>query len=181
MMQRPGYLREFLEFWTPRPEVNKIWFSMFTPQQGATGAEILSSTQRAAAVEELLCLRKLFPKLDMTEGAIREFLSPPASPGECIFAQTTEIISADLKTRVAPCQFGGIPDCSQCGCMASMGLAAVGHHRLGGVVSVGSIFRASLAVGERTRAFRRMQAMRRTQTGPRDPQPQSARESTPVA
>ena len=31
MMNRPGYLREFLEFWTPRAEINKIWFSMFTP------------------------------------------------------------------------------------------------------------------------------------------------------
>lgn len=181
MMQRPGYLQEFLEFWTPRPEVNKVWFSMFTPQQGASGEEILSSGQRAAAVEELLLLRKKFSKLDMSEGAIHQFLSPPPSPSKCIFAQTTETISADLKTRVAPCQFGGIPDCSQCGCMASMGLAAVGHHRLGGMVSVGSIFRASLAVGERARAFRKIQANRRARSIPRDAEPQGSRESTHVA
>ncbi len=30
MMKRPGYLREFLEFWTPRPEIRKVWFSLFT-------------------------------------------------------------------------------------------------------------------------------------------------------
>ncbi|HAX41242.1 MAG TPA: radical SAM protein, partial [Solibacterales bacterium] len=34
MMKRPGYLREFLEFWTPRPEIHKVWFSLFTPQVG---------------------------------------------------------------------------------------------------------------------------------------------------
>ena len=34
MMKRPGYLAEFLEFWTPRPEIKKVWFSMFTPQVG---------------------------------------------------------------------------------------------------------------------------------------------------
>jgi MoaA/NifB/PqqE/SkfB family radical SAM enzyme len=27
MMKRPGYLREFLEFWAPRPEIRKVWFS----------------------------------------------------------------------------------------------------------------------------------------------------------
>ncbi len=34
MMKRPGYLSDFLEFWTPRPEIRKIWFSLFTPQRG---------------------------------------------------------------------------------------------------------------------------------------------------
>jgi sulfatase maturation enzyme AslB (radical SAM superfamily) len=31
-MKRPGYLREFLEFWTPRSEIRKVWFSLFTPR-----------------------------------------------------------------------------------------------------------------------------------------------------
>src|SRR6202171_4636416 len=34
MMKRPGYLNEFLEFWSPRQEIHKIWFSLFTPQVG---------------------------------------------------------------------------------------------------------------------------------------------------
>ena len=34
MMKRPGYLNEFMEFWTPRPEIAKVWFSLFTPQRG---------------------------------------------------------------------------------------------------------------------------------------------------
>src|SRR3982074_3317832 len=38
---RPGYLDDFLEFWGGRPEIVKVWFSIFTPQIGATDAEIL--------------------------------------------------------------------------------------------------------------------------------------------
>jgi MoaA/NifB/PqqE/SkfB family radical SAM enzyme len=154
MMQRRGYLQDFLDFWTPRAEVRKVWFSMFTPQKGALSPEILTGDERKRAVVELLRLQTLYPKLDMTPGAIREFLHPPSSPGECIFAQTTEIISADLKTRVSPCQFGGNPDCSQCGCVASVGLAALGHYKLGGLVQVGAIFNASHAVGRAVQKFR---------------------------
>ena len=155
MMQRRGYLQDFLEFWTPREEIKKVWFSMFTPQIGGNDPEILSPAERRQAALEMLRLRELYPKLDMAVGMIREFMAPPASPNNCIFARTTEIISADLKTRVAPCQFGGIPDCSQCGCVASMGMAAVGHHKLAGLVSLGAIYRASSAVGEKVRGFRR--------------------------
>jgi MoaA/NifB/PqqE/SkfB family radical SAM enzyme len=154
MMQRRGYLQDFLDFWTPRPEIKKVWFSIFTPQSGASGPEILSSTERRQTVGEMLRLRRLYPKLDMSEGMIREFLSPPASPRECIFARTTDVISADLKSHVAPCQFGGNPDCSQCGCVASMGMAAVGHYKLAGFVSLGSIYNASSAIGARVRGFR---------------------------
>ena len=148
MMQRGGYLQEFLQFWTPRQEVNKVWFSMFTPQKGASGPEILSRAQRESAVGDLLRLRKLHAKLDMAPAAIRAFLNPPASPEECIFATTTEVLSADLKTRVTPCQFGGTPDCSQCGCVASMGMAAVGDYKLGGVVRLQSIYKTSRRMGD---------------------------------
>src|SRR5215475_14436693 len=34
MMKRHGYLEEFLAFWNPKPEIRKIWFSIFTPQVG---------------------------------------------------------------------------------------------------------------------------------------------------
>jgi len=148
MMTRPGYLRNFLEFWTPRDEIRKVWFSLFTPQIGDAGMpEILTPAQRAEAIEEMLVLRKLFPKLDMPEGLIRQFVTPPHSPADCVFAQTTRVLSADLKTRVVPCQFGGSPDCSTCGCIASMGLAAVAAHKLGGFIPVGAIFRASIRIG----------------------------------
>ena len=147
MMKRPGYLAEFLEFWTPRPEIRKVWFSLFTPQIGDAMPEILTAEERRQVVAELLDLRQRFPKIDMPEGLIRQFSSPPHSPGECIFALTTQVLSADLQTKVTPCQYGGKPDCASCGCVASMGLAAVGAHRLGGIIPVGAIFRQSIRVG----------------------------------
>lgn len=147
MMKRPGYLEEFMAFWAPRPEIEKIWMSMFTPQVGAEAPEILTQEERRRAVEEMMVLRRRFPKLEMHDSALKQFLSPPDKPEDCIFAQTTHTISADFKTKITPCQFGGNPDCSQCGCMASMVLAAVGDHKVGGLIPVKSIFQASFAVG----------------------------------
>ncbi len=144
---REGYLDEFLGFWSRRPEVIKVWFSLFTPQRGATDPEILTFEQRDAVLAQLLRLRRLYPVLQMDEPTIREFSSPPKSPEDCIFARTTETISADLTTKITPCQFGGDPDCERCGCMASMGLAAVGHHRLG-PLTLGGIFMTSDRIGK---------------------------------
>jgi sulfatase maturation enzyme AslB (radical SAM superfamily) len=149
MMKRPGYLEEFLRFWAPRPEIRKVWFSLFTPQLGDQMPEILTQTERRQAVEEMLGLRLRYAKLDMPKGLVEQFITPPHSPEECVFAQTTETISADLTTRITPCQYGGKPDCSQCGCIASMGLAAVAAHKLGGFIPVGAIFRASVKIGKR--------------------------------
>jgi sulfatase maturation enzyme AslB (radical SAM superfamily) len=148
MMQRRGYLEEFLQFWTPRPEIRKVWFSLFTPQVGDQLPEILSKQERIRVMEELLELRTRFPKLDMPKGLIEQIDRPPESPQECIFAQTTQTISADLKTKITPCQFGGTPDCSSCGCIASLGLAAVGAHKLGGFIPVGALFKGSIQVGK---------------------------------
>jgi hypothetical protein len=71
-----------------------------------------------------------------------------------VFARTTRSVSADLTTRITPCQFGGVPDCSNCGCVASAGLAAVARHQLFGFIPVGSIFSGSLKIGERVRRVR---------------------------
>ena len=146
--ERPGYLDEFLGFWSSRPEIAKVWFSIFTPQFGATDPEILTPRQRASLIAELRQLRVKYPVLDMPDSVINEIASPPQSPSECIFARTTETISADLKTQITPCQFGGVPDCEQCGCIASMGLAAVGHHKVIGPLTAGQIFMASDRFGK---------------------------------
>lgn len=150
---RRGYLEQFLAFWTSRPEIEKVWFSLFTPQRGATDVEILTPLQRTVVVTELGALRLKYPKLDMPWEVIREMQAPPGSPAECIFARTTTTISADLKTRIEPCQFGGDPDCSQCGCIASMGLAAVGHYRVAGGLTAGHLFMASDRIGKTLRAL----------------------------
>ena len=147
MMKRPGYLREFLEFWTPKPEIRQVWFSLFTPQIGDRLPEILTLAERIQVMNELLQLRKKFAKLDMAEELIQQIATPPHNPRECVFALTTQTISADLKTKITPCQFGGNPDCESCGCIASMGLAAVAAHKIGGLIPVGAIFRASVKLG----------------------------------
>jgi MoaA/NifB/PqqE/SkfB family radical SAM enzyme len=154
MAERPGYLGEFLHFWTSQPEVAKVWFSFFTPQRGATDPEILTASQRASVIADLRQLRQIYPTLEMPEGLIREMERPPRKPDECIFARTTETISADLRTLITPCQFGGDPDCEQCGCIASMGLAAVGHYRLLGRLTAGNLFMASDRLGKGWRSFR---------------------------
>jgi hypothetical protein len=129
-----------------------VWFSLFTPQKGDQLPEMLQPEERSRAIADMMSLRKKFSKLDMPEGMLLQFMTPPKNPAECVFALTTQTISADLKTRVVPCQFGGNPDCTSCGCIASMGLAAIAAHKLGGVIPVGALFRASIEIGQmRTR------------------------------
>ncbi len=147
MMDRPDYLEDFVRFWSERQETKRIWFSLFTPQQGDVAPEILTPQQRRRVIDELLRLRILYPVIDMQKQMVEEFGHPPESPEDCIFARTTLTVSADLKTRITPCQFGGNPDCSQCGCAASMGLAAVGHYRVMPGVTAGQIFTLSDLIG----------------------------------
>jgi len=153
-VNRAGYLEEFLEFWAPRSEVDKIWFSLYTPQVGEVSDERLRPMDRQRVVADLLGLRLKYPKLALPKGLIDVYANPPNSPDECVFALTTATISADLTTRITPCQFGGNPDCSNCGCIASAGLAAVARHELFGFIPVGSIFTGSLKVGQKVRRLR---------------------------
>src|SRR5579872_1918533 len=153
-VQRPGYIDEFLHFWSARNEVEKVWISLYTPQIGEMSAERLRPADRVAVVEDLLALRLRYPKLALPEGLLEVYAEPPKSPEECVFAKTTETISADFTTRITPCQFGGAPDCAQCGCIASAGLAAVARYQLFGFIPVGSIFKSSLKVGEQVKRLR---------------------------
>ena len=148
MAGRNGYFEEFLSFWAAKEEVQRIWFSLFTPQIGAEGDEILLPDDRRRVLDEISFLRAKFPKLDMPDAVIEGFRHPPRSPAECIFSRTTVNYTADLESRISPCQFGGNPDCSQCGCYASAGLKAVGSHRLFGMIRVGKIFDASHKIGK---------------------------------
>ena len=120
-MNRDGYLEEFLQFWSARKETAKVWFSLYTPQVGEISAERLSEADRERVVADLMALRLRYPKLQMPKGLIEAYARPPQSPDECVFARTTMSVSADLTTRITPCQFGGVPDCANCGCVASAG------------------------------------------------------------
>lgn len=146
--QRAGYLEEFLTFWSAKAEVKRVWFSLFTPQMGANDIEILTPDARQKVLDELAALRTKFPKLDLPNMMIEGYKQPPANPDECIFSRTTLNLTADLKSKITPCQFGGKPDCSQCGCIASAGLTAVGNHRLFGAIPLRNLFKASNQVGQ---------------------------------
>lgn len=152
--RRAGYVEEFIRIWSEQPTVRTIWISLYTPQIGEISEERLTAADRARVVADLLRLRTAYPKLQMPKGLIDALGAPPESPAECIFARTTTCLSADLKTDIAPCQFGGRPDCANCGCVASAALAAVARHRLGGHIRVGAIFEQSVKIGERVRLSR---------------------------
>jgi len=153
-VHRPGYIDEFLRIWSARPEVEKIWISLYTPQIGEVSDERLRPADREMVVNDLHALRLRYPKLALPKGLIDVYAEPPESPDDCVFARTTTVFSADLKTKVTPCQYGGAPDCSQCGCIASAGLAAVARHQLFGFIPVGTIFNGSLKVGQRVKRLR---------------------------
>jgi MoaA/NifB/PqqE/SkfB family radical SAM enzyme len=153
-VNRPGYIAEFLEFWSARPEVKRIWYSLYTPQIGEQSEECLRPVDRARVIADLEALRLRYRKLALPREVLRVYSEPPQSPDECVFARLTTTISADLTTRISPCQFGGTPDCSNCGCAASAGLAAIARHRVFGVIPVASIMTASLKVGAQVQRLR---------------------------
>jgi MoaA/NifB/PqqE/SkfB family radical SAM enzyme len=153
-VQRDGYLEQFVHYWSANPHTHQIWMSLYTPQIGESSPERLEREDRERVVAALMTLRTQYPKLRMPRGLIQVYQEPPQSPAECIFAQTTTCISADFARQISPCQFGGSPDCSNCGCIASAGLGAVGRHRLPGGLRVGAIFERSLQIGRAVRQFR---------------------------
>ena len=154
--RRDGYLDEFVRFWSANPDTRQIWVSLYTPQVGEASAERLTQDDRDRVIAALMHLRSTYPKLRMPEGLIKVYADPPDSPADCVFAQTTTCVSADFQHQIAPCQFGGTPDCSNCGCIASAALGAVGRHRLPGGLRVGAIFDQSLALGRAVRRVREL-------------------------
>jgi sulfatase maturation enzyme AslB (radical SAM superfamily) len=146
-VRRDGYIREFLDYWQANPNTRLIWISLYTPQVGELSTERLTKADREKVIADISRMRKSYSKLQMLDGMLKVYAKPPESPEDCIFAQTTECFSSDLERKITPCQFGGKPDCQNCGCIASAGLEAIGRHRLKGGIPVGKIFYASLAVG----------------------------------
>ena len=147
MLERAGYLEEYVAFWSGREEVNRVWVSVYTPQIGEQSAEMLTVENRETVARELPELAERYPKLLFNEGLARAFTKPPKSPDECVFAKMSANYSADLTSRVEPCVFGGTPDCSQCGCAASMGMHWVRGVNVVGGLKVGHFMGTSIKVG----------------------------------
>lgn len=154
MLERPGYLGDFMAFWEARPEVNRIWVSLYSPQAGEESAEKLTADDRSKLARELPGLAEQYPKLLMTPGLAQRLLSPPARPSECLFSKMSTNYSADLRTRVEPCIFGGAPDCSQCGCAVTAGMHHLQHFPLLGPLKAGHLVRASIAIGSAANRLR---------------------------
>ncbi|HTT25217.1 MAG TPA: radical SAM protein [Candidatus Sulfotelmatobacter sp.] len=154
MLSRTSYLEEYVAFWSERPEVDHIWVSLYSPQIGEESPERLSAADRERVAAELPELRKSHPKLLLPKGVAQAFVRPPESPERCLFSKMSLNFSADLKTHVEPCVFGGNPDCSQCGCSISSALHWIQGKRIAGPVKIGHMVRSSLAVGSAMRKLR---------------------------
>ena len=155
-LAEPDYLEDFVRTWSLRENVRKIWFSLFTPQKGEFISERLSAESRANAIDAIARLSRRYPKLYAPGIMIQGYRHPPRLPSECIFAQITKCISADLATPVVPCQIGGNPECRECGCVASAGLASIGKIKLAGLIRLSDVFAASKKFGDRWRTGRRL-------------------------
>ena len=147
MVQRAGYLEEYVAFWNARPEVDHIWVSLYTPQIGEESAEKLTIGDRQEVARVLPPLMRKYPKFLLPEGIAQAFLHPPKNPDDCLFAKMSTNYSADLETRVEPCVFGGSPNCSECGCAASSGLHWIRSVKVAGPLRVGHFVRGSIGVG----------------------------------
>jgi MoaA/NifB/PqqE/SkfB family radical SAM enzyme len=147
MLHRPAYIEEYVTFWNARSEVNRIWVSFYTPQIGEQSPEILSAQDREFVSRRLQELARRYPKLLMKKGIAASFVRPPANPDDCLFARMSANFSADLRSRVEPCVFGGAPDCSQCGCASSTGLHWIRGLKIAGPLTVKHVVEGSLKIG----------------------------------
>jgi MoaA/NifB/PqqE/SkfB family radical SAM enzyme len=147
MLTRSDYLEEYVSFWSARPEVNRIWVSVYTPQVGEQSPEMLTLEDRALLARQLPSLHQRYPKLLTTQGIARAIVHPPADPEDCLFSKMSINYSADLRSRVEPCVFGGTPDCSQCGCAISSGLHWIKSIKLAGPVKIDHFVRSSIGIG----------------------------------
>jgi MoaA/NifB/PqqE/SkfB family radical SAM enzyme len=152
---RASYLEEYVAFWSARSQVDRIWVSLYSPQIGEQSAERLMPEDRERVARELPELAKTYPKLLIPEGMAQAFVKPPQDPKDCLFSRMSTNYSADLRTRVEPCVFGGTPDCSQCGCSISSGLHWIRNVRIAGPLKIDHLVRASLAVGSTVGKLRR--------------------------
>ena len=153
-LEDPDYFDRYLSFWSARPEVHRIWMSVYTPQKGEQSPEMLTPADRILLAEAIPTLARKYPKFLTTAGIARALLRPPESPAECAFARVSANYTADLQTRVRPCVFGGDPDCSQCGCAISSALHWITNQKLG-PIPARHLFNGSLGIGSAVNRLRR--------------------------
>ncbi|MGE5053062.1 MAG: radical SAM protein [Acidobacteriota bacterium] len=147
MLQHQSYLEEYVAFWNAQKEVDHIWVSLYSPQVGENSPELLMPGDRERVAMELPLLAQKYSKLLLPQGMARAFVTPPKHPDDCLFSKMSLNYSADLRTHVEPCVFGGNPDCAQCGCSISSALHWIRDVKIAGPLRVGHMLRSSLAIG----------------------------------
>ena len=72
MLERAGYLEEYVRFWSGRAEVDRIWVSVYTPQIGEQSREMLTAGgSRRRWRGNCRRLARRYPKLLFNEGIAR--------------------------------------------------------------------------------------------------------------
>src|ERR1700733_12723952 len=153
-VQDMQYAERYLEFWSAREEVQRIWMSVYTPQRGERSAERLTLDDRKRLAEAIPGLARKYPKFLIKSGMARAILSPPSSPAECAFARGSANYTADLHPPRTPCVFGGDPDCSECGCAISSALHWITNEKAG-PIAARTLLDTSLRIGEAVARLKR--------------------------
>ena len=160
-IEEPEYMDRYLDFWNERPEVDRIWVSVYTPQLEEESPERLTEDNRQQVAAYFLENASRYPKLSMRKGLMDAFLQPPTSPSTCLFSKLSVNYTADFKTRVEPCVFGGAPNCAECGCSMSMAMHWLGDIKVAGPLQARHLINGSLAIGRVVnRAFHQRQGLR---------------------
>ncbi len=160
MLEREGYIEEYVKYWTAKPEVNFVWVSTYSPQLGEQSAEMLTQANRDYLISIAQDLRRRYPKFLFNEGIARVLNAPPSTPDECTFSKMSVNYTADMSTRVEPCIFGGNPDCTQCGCAVTTALHWIGQRKLVGPLTVGHLVRGSAKIGRFSAQLRSSDGLR---------------------
>jgi len=154
-VEQPGYMDRYLSFWNAQAEVNRIWVSVYTPQLNEESPERLTFEDRKELARFFTTSGARYSKLSMHRGLMNAFMSPPESPASCLFSTLSVNYTADLRTRVEPCVFGGSPNCAECGCSISMGLHWLGEVNVVKPLKARHLIRGSLAIGRAVNRMRR--------------------------
>jgi sulfatase maturation enzyme AslB (radical SAM superfamily) len=155
-VEQPGYLEEYLSFWSERQEVGRILVSLYSPQRGEQTPEMLPIEDRPEVAARLHTLSQTYKKLIAPQCLTDAFVTPPKSAGCCTYALASRNYAADLATAVEPCILGGVPDCSQCGCAIGAALHGIAGLKLAGPLKVWHVIHASTSIASLITRIRRV-------------------------
>src|SRR5436305_9416871 len=70
MLERDGYVEEYIRYWSERPEVNFIWVSTYSPQRGEDTVEMLRPEHYERLIREEPDLRRRYTKILTNEDIV---------------------------------------------------------------------------------------------------------------